>query len=94
MRVRIFKPTKSALQSRCPCGGKWVVEPLSQSARTPAPPFGWVSGHDALSSMQGRLTFSTPGEALTFVRARGWDFDLVAPQERVVEPKSYLDRFR
>lgn len=93
MRVRIYRPAKSATQSRCGCDKRWVIEPVLTSPRTIEPFMGWVSAGDPLSSMAKRLTFATSGEALTFARSRGWDFEIERPNERKITPKNYTDNF-
>jgi len=93
MRVRIYRPAKTAMQSRCGCDAQWRIEPVQETARHANPVTGWTIAEDPLSALCGRLTFATSGEALTFARARGWDFQLVQPNERIVTPKSYLDNF-
>lgn len=93
MRVRIYRPAKSAMQSRCGCDAKWVVEPVLTSQRMDEPLMGWTSADDAMSTMSKRLVFATKGEAVSFVDKRGWAYDIEIPNERRVVPKSYLDNF-
>ncbi|MGE4351301.1 MAG: NADH dehydrogenase ubiquinone Fe-S protein 4 [Bdellovibrionales bacterium] len=93
MRVRIYQPAKPAMQSHCSCDKRWIVEPLLALQREIDPVMGWVQADDPLSTLFHRLTFATSGEALTFVRSRGWDYDLELPNERRVVPKNYLDNF-
>lgn len=93
MRVRIFQSAKSAMQSARPATF-WRVEMLSLLPRRIDPLRGGVSADDPYASLCGKLTFATQGEALTFVRRRGWDFVLDTPNERRVVPKSYLDNFK
>jgi hypothetical protein len=94
MRVRIFRPAKSAMQSGRAGTAEWLVEPALATPRTPEPLMGWVSANDTLSEMQGRLRFHTPEEAVSFARRKGWDFVLEAPAERHIPPRNYLDNFR
>lgn len=93
MRVRIYKPAKSAMQSKCACQGVWLVDPIVSSPRVREPTLGWVKAEDPLTSLLKRLTFATSGEALTFVRRRGWAYELDLPNERRLVPKNYLDNF-
>jgi len=93
MRVRIFRPAKSAMQSRCACDASWQIAPVQDSPRYANGLMGWTAADDALTSLSKRLVFATQGEALTFARARGWDFTVEKPQERRVQPKSYIDNF-
>lgn len=94
MRVRIYRPAKSALQSRCGCDALWVIEPVLETPREREPLMGWTSANDPLSSLSGRMTFATSGEALTFASERGWDYEFDKPNDRRVMPKNYTDNFR
>jgi hypothetical protein len=89
----IYKPAKSATQSRCAFGERWLIEPLKESPREVEPLMGWTSAGDPLSSLTGRLSFSSPQEASTFADQQGWSFEIITPQQRRVRPKSYLDNF-
>lgn len=93
MRVLIYRPTKSATQSRCHCGGRWLIEPILMAAREVDPFMGWVGAGDPLSSLKGRLTFASSQEASSYAQKHGWSFEILAPQERRQIPKSYLDNF-
>lgn len=93
MRVRIYRPTKTAMQSRSGCDTRWRIEVVPETARHTNGLMGWTSADDTLSSLSGRLTFATQGEALTFARARGWEFRVETPNERKIVPKSYIDNF-
>ncbi|MDD3182675.1 MAG: ETC complex I subunit [Alphaproteobacteria bacterium] len=93
MRVRIYRPAKSAMQSCRASGQHWVIEPIFVSPREVEPVMGWTKANDPLASLLKRLTFATSGEALTFVRRRGWDYQLEIPNERRFVPKNYLDNF-
>lgn len=92
MRVKIYSPARTAMQSR-PTAGLWVIEPVLPTPRVKEPIRGWTKADDPFSCLRGRLTFATSGEALTFARQRGWDYHLDEPNERRVVPKSYLDNF-
>lgn len=93
MRVRIYKPAQSVMQSGCLAMGGWVIEPLYTTQRVQEPVMGWIRADDPLTCLSRRLVFATQGEALTFVRQRGWDYQLDIPNERRVQPKNYLDNF-
>lgn len=93
MRVRITKPAKSVMQSRCACNAAWVIEPILETPRAPEPLMGWTSADDPLSTLAGRLKFPTQDEAVSFARQRGWDFTVDDANERRVRPKNYVDNF-
>jgi hypothetical protein len=94
VRVRIYKPAKSAAQSGRAQTHAWRVEPEIVTPRAPEPLMGWVSAADTMSEMQGRLSFHTVEEAVVFVRKQGWDYALEEPAARRLRPRNYLDNFR
>ena len=94
MRVRIYKPTKSASQSGRSKNTHWLLEPELLTARTPEPLMGWVSAGDTLSELKGRLRFPTCEEAVDFAKRHNWDYVLEQHAERRLSPRNYLDNFR
>ncbi len=93
MLVRIYRPTKTSMQSGR-ARQSWLVEPMLATPRTPEPLMGWVSAGDTLSELQGRLSFQSQEEAVSFVKRHGWDYTLEEPAERSIRPRNYLDNFR
>lgn len=94
MRVRIYKPAKSAAQSGRAKTHEWLLEPELVTARTPEPLMGWVSAGDTFSELRGRLRFTNPEEAIGFAQRNGWEYILEEPTERRIRPRNYLDNFR
>jgi hypothetical protein len=94
MRVRIYKPSKSAMQSGRAKTGSWLLEPELLTPRTPEPLMGWASADDTFSELRGRLSFRTSEEAVSFAKHHGWEYVLEPATERVINPRSYLDNFR
>lgn len=94
MRVRIYKPAKSAAQSGRANTRQWLLEPELMTPRAPEPLMGWVSAQDTLSELKGRLRFATRDEAISFATRKGFDVVLEEPTERSIRPRSYLDNFR
>jgi len=94
MRVRLYKPAKSAAQSGRAKTHEWVLEPEILSARTPDPIMGWASAADTLGELKGRLRFASQEDALAFVKNKGWEVVVEEPSERHIQPRNYLDNFR
>ena len=90
-RARIFRPTKTAMQSGARTS-PWVLEYEPATRREPDPLMGWSSARDTLN--QVRLRFPTCEEAVTFADKLGLEYAVVAPQQRSDKPKSYADNFR
>ena len=94
MRVRIYKPAKSAAQSGRGKTHEWLLEPELLTPRTPEPLMGWASAGDTFTELKDRMRFATKDEAVTFATANGWDFAIEEPAERRITPRNYLDNFR
>jgi hypothetical protein len=90
MRVRIFKPAKTAMQSGTAKTREWVVE------SEPAPKevealMGWTASRDTMQ--QVRLTFATLDEAKAYAEKNGWQYTVEMPHARAIRPKAYADNF-
>lgn len=92
MKVRIFKPSKTAMQSGHGKTDKWVLEYETSSPRVPESLMGWVSSDDTLN--QVRLKFSTLKDAEAYAKVKGWDYTVTNPHERRVKPRNYTDNFK
>jgi hypothetical protein len=91
-KARIYRPSKSAMQSGRANTQKWVLEYEQATPRLPDPLMGWISAADTLN--QVRLRFDTLEEAERFAKERGIDYEIIEPQQRKPKPKSYADNFR
>ena len=91
-RARIFRPTKTAMQSGRGNTRLWVLEYEPATPREPDPLMGWSSARDTLN--QVRLKFATLEEAKQFADKKGIEYTVEEPQERSFKPKSYAENFR
>lgn len=92
MKVRIYSPAKTTMQSGRATTGTWVLEYEIETPRRPEPLMGWISSGDTLN--QVKLRFDSKEEALAFAEKKGWQVDLIEPHDRRVTPKNYADNFR
>ncbi|MDE2135028.1 MAG: ETC complex I subunit [Alphaproteobacteria bacterium] len=92
MRARIYKPTKTAMQSGKARTKAWLLEYEPASPREIDPLMGWTSSADMLSQVQ--LEFDTKGEATAYAEKHGITFDLFEPHRPTPKPKAYADNFR
>jgi ETC complex I subunit conserved region len=92
MRVRIYQPTKTAMQSGRANTGKWVLEfePGARPERDPL--MGWTTSRDTRG--QVRITFETQEEAVAYATRQGYAYTVEPPRPRAIRPKSYSDNFR
>ena len=91
-RVRIYQPSKTAMQSGTAKTRAWVLEYEPATPREPDPLMGWASAGDTLNEV--RLKFETPEAAVAFAKKRGLEYIVIAPKPRTIRPKSYADNFR
>jgi len=94
MRVRIYKPAKSAAQAGRAKTSEWLLEPEMVTPRMPESLMGWVSAGDTMSELRDKMFFRTQEEAVAFAHRNGWDYVLEQPAERRIVPRNYLDNFR
>ena len=92
MLARIFRPSKTAMQSGRAKAANWVLEFELTDARRSDPLMGWTVTSDTESS-QVKLSFDTKEEAVRYAEAHGIAFQLIdpAPAKRII--KAYADNF-
>ena len=90
MKVRIYKPAKTAMQSGVAKTHLWVLE--SEPTRKEVDPLmGWTASRDTMQQVQ--LQFATLDEARAHAEKNGWQYTVEQPRERAVRPKAYADNF-
>ena len=92
MRARIYRPTKSAMQSGRARTKSWVLEFEPELARTPDPLMGWTSSSDMRQQLQ--MEFETVEEAVAYAEKHGIPYQTFEPHDVKPRPKSYSDNFR
>jgi hypothetical protein len=90
--ARIYRPSKTAMQSGRAQTRKWLLEYEPATRRTPDPLMGWSSARDSLN--QVRVRFLMLDEAVAFAKKLGLDYTIIEPQARTPKMKSYADNFR
>jgi hypothetical protein len=90
--ARIYRPSKTAMQSGRGQTHKWVLEFEPASRRDPDPLMGWSSAQDTLNEVH--LRFDTLEEAVAFAEKHGLQYAIIAPHRRRPKVKSYADNFR
>jgi hypothetical protein len=89
--ARIYRPTKTAMQSGRANTRKWILEFEPGAAKIVDPLMGWTGSGDMES--QVRLHFATSKEAVDFAKRHGLAYQVYEPHERIVRPRSYADNF-
>lgn len=92
MNVKIFKPSKNAMQSGRGKKSGWVLEHENHNIGGAEPLMGWSPSRDTLN--QVRLNFGSCDDAVAFAEKKGWDYIVLAANERRIKPRNYSDNFK
>jgi len=80
MRARIYRPSRTAMQSGTARTRRWVLEFFRGDARFIDPLMGWTGSTDTQG--QVRLHFDSQAEAEAYAKAHGIDYVVVPPKSR------------
>jgi hypothetical protein len=89
--VRIFQPTKTAMQSGRAKTSGWVLEFEPAARNTPDALMGWVGSSD--TNVQVKLRFDSAEDAVAHAEKEGWTYTVQQPKQRRIRPKAYADNF-
>lgn len=92
MKARIFKPSRTAMQSGTRKTRQWRLEPVIDSAPEVEPLMGWTSSAD--TRRQIRLNFPTKEEAIAYAERHGFDYRVEEPKAAGEKKIAYSDNFR
>ena len=92
MLARIYRPSKTAMQSGRAKSAEWVLEFEPRDARRSDPLMGWTVTCDTASS-QVQLHFDSKEEAVRYAEAHGIAFQLADPKPAKRIIKTYADNF-
>jgi len=89
-KAKIYKPTKTAMQSGERNTKKWILE--FDTLNTGINPLmGWETSKDTMSEV--KLEFSTKDQAINYAKRNNIDYYIIEPQKRKIIKKSYSDNF-
>ena len=89
-KAKIYKPSKTAMQSGLKKFDKWILEFITNDP-TINPLMGWESSDDTLSEL--KMEFTTKELAIEYAKKNKINFELIEPQNRKIVKKSYSDNF-
>ena len=92
MRARIYRPSKSAMQSGKARTKSWVLEYEPERPRQLDPLMGWTGSSDMLQ--QVTLEFDTSEEAMAYAEAHAIPYQVFEPHAPRPRAKSYSENFR
>ena len=90
-KAKIYKPTKTAMQSGMNNTKKWIIEFYTKKPGI-NPLMGWESSTDTLSEV--KLEFTTKELAINYAKNNKIDFEIVEAKTRNIIKKSYADNFK
>ena len=90
-KAKIYKPSKTAMQSGTNNSKNWIIEFKSGKPGI-NPLMGWESSTDTMSEVI--LEFSSKELAVNYAKNNKIDFELVEPKVRKRVKKSYADNFK
>ena len=89
-KAKIYKPSKTAMQSGIKKFDRWVVEFITEDP-SKNPLMGWESSTDTYSELN--LEFKSQDLAIDYAKKNNIDFEVVEPKKRRITKKSYADNF-
>ena len=89
-KAKIYKPSKTAMQSGVKKFDKWVIEFITEKTGI-NPLMGWESSTDTSSEL--KLEFSSRDLAIEYAKKNKISYELIEPKVRKIIKKSYADNF-
>ena len=89
-KAKIYKPSKTAMQSGLKKFDKWIIEYITDDPGT-NPLMGWESSTDTLSEI--KLEFPSKELAIIYAKKNNIDYYVIEPKLRKTVKKSYADNF-
>ena len=89
-RAKIYKPTKTAMQSGKRNTKSWLLkfDTLDTGIN---PLMGWETSKDTMSEV--KLEFSSKVQAINYAKKNNIDYYVIEPQKTKLIKKSYADNF-
>ncbi len=92
MKAKIYKPSKTAMQSGRSKYNKWVLKFSDKKNQLKDTMMGWNGGSSTVSQIE--LKFSSKEEAVNYAKKNSIDYEVLESSERKVINKSYADNFK
>ena len=92
MKAKIYKPSKTAMQSGRSKYNKWVLKFSDKNNQLRDTMMGWNGGSSTVSQIE--LKFNSREEAISYANKNNIDYEVLETSERKVITKSYADNFK
>jgi len=90
-KAKIYKPSKTAMQSGTKKYDKWIIEFVTEKPGT-NPLMGWESSTDTYTQL--KLEFNSKDLAIEYAKKNKIDYELIKSNTRKINKKSYADNFK
>ena len=91
MTIKIYIPSKTAMQSGKGKTKKWLAEYISDELQVKDNLMGWNSSFDTKSQI--KLFFDTKLQAIEWAKKNNYQYFVEEPKQRKIKPKSYASNF-
>ena len=92
MKAKIYKPSKTAMQSGRSKFNKWVLKISDSKNQIRDTMMGWNGGSNTSSQIQ--LNFKSKEDAIYYAKSNNIDYEVLETSGRKVISKSYADNFK
>ena len=89
-KVKIYKPSKTAMQSGTKKFDKWILEYFTNKTGI-NPLMGWESSEDTMIEI--KLEFNSKELAINYAKKNKLNFEIIEPNKRKMVKKSYANNF-
>lgn len=91
MSIKIYKPSKTAMQSGFGKTKKWIAEYISNEETVKDNLMGWNSSSDTKSQI--KIFFDTKEQAIEWAKINKYQYYVEEPKIRKMKIKSYASNF-
>jgi len=91
MTIKIYKPSKSSMQSALGNTKQWLAEYIHEKDKIKDTLMGWNSSLD--TKEQIKIFFETKEQAIEWAKKNNEQFIVIEPKERKIKPKNYASNF-
>ena len=89
-KAKIFKPSKTAMQSGLAKSDKWIIEYITDDPGI-NPLMGWESSTDTMSEL--KLEFTSKDKAIEYAKKNKIEYEIIEEKKRKIIKKTYSDNF-
>ena len=91
MTIKIYKPSKTSMQSGYKKTKLWLAEYISDVEKVKDSLMGWDSSLDTKSQI--KLFFETKEQAIDWAKKNNYQYFVEEPKHRKIKPKNYASNF-